>query len=165
MLKADATNPLFYRKEEKKMTRNQSIAIELLNMIKKGAEIQIEYRCIDDELSFWYYKNSVVDVIYIFNYTSEEQAVVLYNKCKAIIESKKINAEATRNQKLAIRLINKVEKGMDIKIEYNCCLDDIKLCHDYLNDQFGRIEIRKRYIDEDFRKCLRVIKDAKKSGF
>ena len=54
---------------------------------------------------------------------------------------------------------------MDIKIEYNCCLDDTKLCHDYLNDQFGRIEIRKRYMDEDFRKCLRVIKDAKKVGF
>lgn len=151
------------------MTRNQRIAIELLGMIRKGTEIHVDYGCLDDMVSLWCYKNSDVNVVHIFNHTPEKQSICLFNECKAIIESQKSDAEITRNQKLAIKLMHEIKSGMDIVIRYDCYIDQAEFCHGFLSDQLDMIDIREYHINEqannDFKKCLKIIEDVQKVGF
>ena len=121
------------------MTRNQLYAIKLAYMLEEGMRCEIGYDSLYDSVRFWYEFKPEKPCVYLIKEDfTEEQAEHEYKKCVSIIKKMKRKLifknpsllfdkkKMTRNQKLIIKLINKVEKGMDIDMTYESQIDRIE---------------------------------------
>lgn len=141
-----------------KMTRNQLYAIKLAYMLEEGMRCEIGYDSLYDSVRFWYEFKPEKPCVYLIkeNFT-EEQAEHEYKKCVFIIKKMKHNLifknpllffnkkKMTRNQKLLIKLISRVEKGMDIGMTYESQTDRIEF-----NAYATMAECEPQYIEENF---------------
>ena len=138
------------------MTRNQLYAIKLVHMLDSGMLCEVGYNCYDGSV-LCEFESEKPCVYLIKEDFTEEQAEHEYKKCVSIIKKMKRNLifknpllffnkkKMTRNQKLLIKLISRVEKGMDIGMTYESQTDRIEF-----NAYATMAECEPQYIEENF---------------
>ena len=76
------------------MTRNQEMAIKLLQIINQDDDVRIEYSSSRDDLSFWSHLSDDLVHIYILNHHSDEMAEQAYQEMlNEINRNRNITAE------------------------------------------------------------------------
>lgn len=149
--------------ENNTMTRNQSAALELIGLVKKGIEFDIEFDAQTDTVIFTDYEN--VSIIRIFNHY-DTAFDYTFNECYEMIRHKKITVTLSRNQKLAQKLLSKITFGMMIDIVYISEKDAVVFNY-FDNKERKLISIFERTSDDEanrsFAECLAIIENYKKS--
>ena len=76
------------------MTRNQKMAIDILQMLDSGTRVEVGYYTGDDSLVFaWSYENKKLKIIDIFSFMDNAEAQRRFDEIKSVIEELKSNAD------------------------------------------------------------------------
>lgn len=158
------------------MKRNQKLAILLTALLENGMACEIGYDCQYDGVRLRHdFKANESDIHLIKESFTDEQAEHEYRKCASIIKKMKQNRmlrnpsllfdkkQMTRNQKLAIKLINMVKESINLEICYNSQTDSVEFWTSFYSEDIIQEYIMKddseELAEEIYKSCASIIED------